>query len=170
MEWLLGHGTLRGNRRATRINGFWFTCQPSPDETARVHRAHVAPRRPRDPHRSFLPSPPFRPSPPGLFLAPANERPHRPRASDGPVQRRGEGSAGRAGDYASLEAWQPLASLTQRQRDLRELAYHLGYYASPAKATLRQIAGLVGITRAAVSKHLRAAERKIFAAALGGNR
>jgi len=76
----------------------------------------------------------------------------------------------RAMKSASLEAWQPLASLTQRQRDLLELAYHLGYYASPAKASLRQIAGLVGITRAAVSKHLRAAERKIFAAALGANR
>src|SRR3989454_12322825 len=76
----------------------------------------------------------------------------------------------RAMKSASLEAWQPLASLTQRQRDLLELAYHLGYYATPAKANLRQIAGLVGITRAAVSKHLRAAERKIFAAALGSNR
>ena len=76
----------------------------------------------------------------------------------------------RAVKSASLEAWQPLASLTQRQRDLLELAYHLGYYATPAKASLRQIAGLVGITRAAVSKHLRAAERKVFAAALGANR
>jgi len=76
----------------------------------------------------------------------------------------------RAMKNASLEAWQPLASLTERQRNLFELAYHLGYYASPAKATLRQIAGLVGITRAAVSKHLRAAERKIFATALGANR
>ncbi len=76
----------------------------------------------------------------------------------------------RAMKSASLEAWQPVASLTRRQRDLLELAYHLGYYATPARATLHQIAGLVGITRAAVSKHLRAAERKIFAAALGESR
>src|SRR3989442_1989481 len=76
MEWLLGHGTLRGNRGATRISGFWFTCQPYPDETARAHRGHGAPPRPRDPHRPLLQPPPFRPSPPILFLPTANERPH----------------------------------------------------------------------------------------------
>lgn len=64
------------------------------------------------------------------------------------------------------ETWQPLAGLTRRQRDLLELAFRLGYYASPAKASLRQISELVGISRAAVSKHLRAAERKVLAAAL----
>ena len=76
----------------------------------------------------------------------------------------------RAVRSASLETWQPLASLTRRQRDLLELAFHLGYYATPATATLRQIAGLVGISRAAVSKHLRAAERKLFGAVLGAIR
>src|SRR3989442_15031730 len=70
MERLLGHGTLRGNRRATRISGFWFTCQPYPDETALAHPGHVPPRRPRDPQRSLLPSQPFLPIPPGVFLAP----------------------------------------------------------------------------------------------------
>src|SRR3989441_10270642 len=101
MERLLGHGTLRRNRGATRISGFWFTCQPYPDETARAPRAHVAPRRPGDPYHPLLPPQPFRPGPPILFLAPTNERPHRPRASEGPVQRRGDGSAGSTCDRAS---------------------------------------------------------------------
>ena len=73
----------------------------------------------------------------------------------------------RAMRTATPDAWQPLSSLTRRQRDLLELAYHLGYYATPAKATLQHIASLVGISRAAVSKHLRAAERKLLAATLG---
>src|SRR5436309_275579 len=67
---------------------------------------------------------------------------------------------------APTATWQPLAELTARQRDLLQLAYRLGYYDTPAKVPLERIAGLVGITRAAVSKHLRASERKILATAL----
>ncbi|HEY7588215.1 MAG TPA: helix-turn-helix domain-containing protein [Thermoplasmata archaeon] len=73
----------------------------------------------------------------------------------------------RAMRNAAPDEWQPLGSLTRRQRDLLELAYHVGYYATPAKAGLQQIASLVGISKAAVSKHLRAAERKLLAAILG---
>src|SRR5712692_1405783 len=73
IEGLLGHGTLQGHRGATRISEFWFTCQPYLDETARAHRAHVPPGRPRDPERPLLPPQPVRPSPPVLFLAPADE-------------------------------------------------------------------------------------------------
>ena len=68
---------------------------------------------------------------------------------------------------APAATWQPLAELTARQRDLLRLAYRLGYYDSPAKVGLDRIAGLVDISRAGMSKHLRAAERKILAAALG---
>jgi DNA-binding CsgD family transcriptional regulator len=67
---------------------------------------------------------------------------------------------------AAAETWRPLASLTGRQRDLLELAFRLGYYASPSRASLAQIASLIGISKAAVSKHLRAAERKLVAAAI----
>ena len=66
--------------------------------------------------------------------------------------------------------WEPLASLTPRQRDLLELAYRLGYYESPAQATLEAIGRRVGVSKAAVSKSLRAAERKLLAAALGASR
>jgi len=63
--------------------------------------------------------------------------------------------------------WQPLAGLTGRQRSVLELAFRLGYYDSPAKASLQVLAARVGITRAGVSKHLRAAERKLLTAVLG---
>lgn len=63
--------------------------------------------------------------------------------------------------------WEPLGGLTPRQRALLEIAYRLGYYETPSKVSLGRIGGLVGITRAAVSKHLRTAERKLIAASLG---
>lgn len=62
---------------------------------------------------------------------------------------------------------QPLAALTPRQRNLLGIAYRLGYYDSPARASLDRVATLVGISKAAVSKHLRAAERKILTSLLG---
>jgi len=60
--------------------------------------------------------------------------------------------------------WEPLSDLTPRQRTFLELAFRLGYYESPAKVSLDQIGRVLGISRAGVSKHLRAAERKLLAA------
>ncbi len=68
---------------------------------------------------------------------------------------------------AAAARWDPLAPLTRKQRDILELAFRMGYYASPARAGLAEIGSKVGISRAAVSKHLRAAERKVLTAALG---
>ena len=65
-------------------------------------------------------------------------------------------------------ALQPLTALTPRQRTLLGIAYRLGYYDSPSRVSLTRVATLVGISKAAVSKHLRAAERKILTAILGG--
>jgi len=59
------------------------------------------------------------------------------------------------------DAWEPLASLSPRQREILQLAYRLGYYDSPARTSLARIGALAGISKAAVSKHLRAAERKL---------
>ena len=67
---------------------------------------------------------------------------------------------------APAATWQPLADLTARQRDLLQLAYRLGYFDTPAKVPLERIAGLVGISKAALSKHLRTAERKLLSEAL----
>ncbi len=64
-------------------------------------------------------------------------------------------------------AWAPLAALSARQREVLELAYRLGYYDSPARVALDRIGTLLGVSKAAVSKHLRAAERKVLAATLG---
>src|SRR5256885_713865 len=64
--------------------------------------AVVPPPRPQDPARPLLPPQPVRPSPAVVFRAPADERLDRPRASEGPIQRRGDGSAGGPGDRASV--------------------------------------------------------------------
>ncbi|MDX1534841.1 MAG: helix-turn-helix domain-containing protein [Thermoplasmata archaeon] len=57
---------------------------------------------------------------------------------------------------------QPLGDLTERQRHLLELAHELGYYKSPARTDLARIAEIAGVSKAAVSKQLRAAEGKVF--------
>jgi len=67
---------------------------------------------------------------------------------------------------APAATWRPLGDLTARQRDLLQLAYRLGYFDTPAKVPLERIAGLVGISKAALSKHLRTAERKLLSEAL----
>jgi hypothetical protein len=59
-----------------------------------------------------------------------------------------------------------LAGLTARQRDLLSLAHRLGYFESPARTDLARIASIAGVTKAAVSKHLRAAQRHVLASAL----
>lgn len=71
---------------------------------------------------------------------------------------------------AGSASFQPLAGLTARQRDLLGMAYRLGYYESPARVSLARMAAIVGTSKAAVSKHLRAAERKIMAAIIGDAR
>jgi DNA-binding CsgD family transcriptional regulator len=73
----------------------------------------------------------------------------------------------RSGASASA---QPLAGLTPRQRKLLEMAYRLGYYESPARISLARMGTILGISKAAVSKHLRAAERKIMIAIVGEER
>src|SRR3989304_5648842 len=73
----------------------------------------------------------------------------------------------RAVRSAPAGTWQPLATLTHRQRELLTLAFRLGYYDTPARGSLSRLGDLVGISRAALSKHLRLAERKLLATALG---
>jgi len=68
------------------------------------------------------------------------------------------------------ERWDPWTTLTLRQRELLTLAYRLGYYATPAKVSLERLGQLVGISRAAFSKHLRSAERKILGTVVGSPR
>jgi len=60
----------------------------------------------------------------------------------------------------------PLAGLTDRQRSLLELAHRLGYFETPARCSLDRLAGILGVSRAAVSKTLRRAEARVLSAAL----
>ena len=64
----------------------------------------------------------------------------------------------------------PLAGLTDRQRSLLELAHRLGYFDTPAKCSLDRLAGVVGVSRAAVSKTLRRAEARVIGSLLVGSR
>ena len=68
------------------------------------------------------------------------------------------------------ERWDPWTTLTHRQRELLTLAFRLGYYETPAKVSLDRLGQLVGISRAAFSKHLRSAERKILGTVVGSPR
>ena len=64
------------------------------------------------------------------------------------------------------DAWEPLAALSPSQREILQLAYRLGYYESPSRVSLDRIGSIAGISKAAASKHLRAAERKLIGRSL----
>lgn len=57
--------------------------------------------------------------------------------------------------------------LTREQRALLKLALDLGYYEVPARVKLTQLARFTGVSKAAVSKKLRRAERKILFESVG---
>lgn len=76
----------------------------------------------------------------------------------------------RAVRSAPAERWDPWTTLTARQRELLTLAFRLGYYETPAAVSLERIGRLVGISRAALSKNLRRAERKILGTVVGSPR
>ncbi len=71
---------------------------------------------------------------------------------------------------ARADIWEPLAALSARQREILQLAYRLGYYESPARVSLDRIGTLAGISKAAASKHLRSAERKLVGRSLEPSR
>ena len=73
----------------------------------------------------------------------------------------------RAVRQVPAERWDAGTTLTLRQRELLTLAFRLGYYETPAKVSLDRLGQLVGISRAAFSKHLRSAERKILGTVVG---
>jgi predicted DNA binding protein len=73
----------------------------------------------------------------------------------------------RAVRQVPAERWDAGTTLTPRQRELLTLAFRLGYYETPAKVSLDRLGQLVGISRAAFSKHLRSAERKILGTVVG---
>ncbi len=54
------------------------------------------------------------------------------------------------------------AVLTARQREILSLAWNLGYFDIPARADLARLAGLTGLSRNAISQHLRRGMRRIL--------
>jgi PAS domain S-box-containing protein len=64
--------------------------------------------------------------------------------------------------------WTSLLSdgLTDRQLSTLEIAYHSGYFNWPRDATAEDIADSLGVSSPTVHKHLRAAQQKVFGAAL----
>jgi len=56
--------------------------------------------------------------------------------------------------------------LTERQREVLVVAYFGGYFERPREATGAELADRLDITSATFSQHLRAAQRKVFRAAL----
>ena len=57
--------------------------------------------------------------------------------------------------------------LTREQRALLRMALEMGYYEVPARVTLTHLARYTGVSKAAVSKRLRRAERRVLTGWLG---
>lgn len=64
----------------------------------------------------------------------------------------------------------PLETLTERQRDVLETAYELGYYEVPRAVTSRAIAAELDVDASTVTEHLQRAERNLLARHLSADR
>ena len=60
----------------------------------------------------------------------------------------------------------PMADLTDRQREVLEVAFAAGYFERPRRTNTEELADALGISRSTVTQHLRAAERKLFGSLL----
>jgi predicted DNA binding protein len=72
----------------------------------------------------------------------------------------------RTGTYHP-DVGQLLGELTDRQREILEVAFEAGYYEDPRQTTHEAIADRVGCTSATVGEHLRKVEARVFAELLG---
>lgn len=66
----------------------------------------------------------------------------------------------RLGNYEGGE--QTLETLTDRQLEVLQTAYDLGFYDVPRGATIDEVATEIGIDEGTVSEHLQRAERNIL--------
>ena len=64
----------------------------------------------------------------------------------------------------------PLDSLTDRQREVLEVAFETGYYDVPRQASTTELAAELGLDDSTVSEHLQRAERNLLAAVLDRSR
>jgi predicted DNA binding protein len=72
----------------------------------------------------------------------------------------------RTGSYRP-DVGQLLGELTERQREILEVAFEAGYYEDPRQTTHEEIADRIGCTSATVGEHLRKVEARVFAELLG---
>lgn len=72
------------------------------------------------------------------------------------ARRRREASTGRR-----LRA-EVFAELTDRQREVLQLAYAAGFFKWPRESTAEEVADVVGVSQPTVSRHLRVSERKLL--------
>ncbi|PSP48670.1 bacterio-opsin activator [Halobacteriales archaeon QH_7_69_31] len=72
----------------------------------------------------------------------------------------------RLGGYDGGE--RPLAALTDRQREVVETAYEVGYYEVPREATATEVAAELDLDASTVVEHLQRAERNLMAHHLDG--
>jgi DNA-binding CsgD family transcriptional regulator len=74
-------------------------------------------------------------------------------------------SVERIGPYAGTD--DPAAVLTDRQREVLDVALELGYYEVPRRATHGDVAERLGLSTATVGEHLQKIEARVFAAFAG---
>lgn len=67
-----------------------------------------------------------------------------------------------AGPRTSLDA------VTERQRDVLETAYEMGYFEVPREVSVADVAADLGLDPSTVSEHLRRGERNLLSELLGG--
>lgn len=67
-------------------------------------------------------------------------------------------------DSATVPDAEAVDDLTDRQRQVLELAIEAGYFERPRHNNTGELADTLGISRATFTQHLRAAQRKLFAA------
>jgi predicted DNA binding protein/ActR/RegA family two-component response regulator len=67
-------------------------------------------------------------------------------------------------DHASVSQTERVEELTQRQRQVLELAVEAGYFERPRDNNTGELAAALDISRATFTQHLRAAQRKLFSA------
>jgi predicted DNA binding protein len=58
--------------------------------------------------------------------------------------------------------------LTEKQREVLELAVRRGYYDSGSEVTLKQLAGDLGVARSTIGEHLKRAESEVVKRAVNG--
>ena len=68
-------------------------------------------------------------------------------------------------DYRIQET--PLDALTDRQHEVLDVAYELGYYDVPRKSSTAEVAADLGVDDSTVAEHLQRAEHNLLESLLG---